>query len=91
MKKLKLPPSVLNGTPLTESEMKEILGGMQLYRHCSCRLYYTDGAMYEEAIPVGTEEECNTQCSSHCDATAGSSTSGPKCRYNEYYYVSMSS
>lgn len=90
MKKLKLPPSVLNGTPLTESEMKEILGGMQLYRHCSCRLYYTDGAMYEESIPAGTEEECITLCSSHCEATAASGTSGPKCHYNEYYYISRS-
>lgn len=89
MKKLKLPPSVLKGTPLTESEMKEILGGMQLYRHCSCRLFYTDGAMYEETIPASTEE-CITLCSSHCKATAGSGTSGPKCRYHEYDYVSRS-
>lgn len=86
MTKLKLPPAVLKGTPLTESEMKEILGGMQFYQRCSCTLSFTNGSTYSQQVDARSGTECNTECQKLCAATGSSSTSGPKCFDYDYKY-----
>lgn len=68
MKKLQLPPAVLNGTPLTESEMKEILGGMQFYQRCSCTLSFTNGSTYSQQVDARSGADCNVECKKLCDA-----------------------
>ena len=52
MKKLKIPKSTLKGTPLTHEEMKQIEGGMEYYKYCSCG-FYTSGGQLAESVMLG--------------------------------------
>lgn len=87
MTKLKLPPAVLKGTPLTESEMKEILGGMQDYTLCSCTLYYDDGTITDRHLSISSGTKCAEACKELCSATDNFPPSVPKCKKSRYTYV----
>lgn len=66
MSKLKLPPAVLNGTPLTESEMKEIIGGIKILEYCSCTLYITNGTRVDRKYSMTSGIPCADICMSEC-------------------------
>lgn len=73
MEKLKLGPSYLKGSPLTEEEMKSILGGMQLTRVCSCYYVYSSeasglGYPLEERVEASNEFVCESKCRDNCNS-----------------------
>lgn len=88
MSKIKLPPAVLNGTPLTENEMKEILGGMQDYTLCSCTLYYDNGNVTDRHLSISSgATKCAEACKELCSATENFPPSVPKCIDSRYTYT----
>lgn len=87
MKKLQLPPTVLNGTPLTESEMKEILGGMQYYQRCSCTVYKNKVAE-DHQLPMTSATTCSEACKEICDRiNATSDVTGTSCPNYDYTFT----
>lgn len=90
MKNLKLPPPSIEGTPLTEEEMKSILGG-QIYqtRLCSCYFRYSSGVentsdnLYpaSKSVEAGNETICMQKCQDDCDHNE-------KCIHWDYIYYS---
>lgn len=82
MKKIHISP-VLMGTPLTEQELKSIIGGrMTLVKYCTC--YYTDknGNETSEAVEAEDEDTCSTKCKNNCN------NDGACENYSYAYYVS---
>ena len=82
MKKIQISP-VLMGTPLTEQELKSIVGGsMALVKSCTC--YYTDnnGNETSEAVEADDEDTCSTKCKNNCN------NDGACENYSYAYYVS---
>ncbi len=78
MSKLKIPASSLLGTPLTQSEMKEILGGANYYQTCSCKYYYNDGTSDLEKVNLIENQKCSEACNSRCNT--------PRCTSYEYFF-----
>lgn len=71
------------GTPLTEQELKSIIGGRTtLVRSCTC--YYTDknGNETSEAVEAEDEDTCSTKCKNNCN------NDGACENYSYTYYVS---
>lgn len=67
MTKVKIPVSTM-GTPLTEEELKSIVGGrMDMSKTCYCTLSYKDGTSKTSTIAVDSEERCKSKCQSRCD------------------------
>ena len=87
MTKIKLPPAVLNGTPLTESEMKEILGGMQFYAACSCTVY-KNGEAEDHELPMTSGMTCADACKAVCDKiNENTPMTGTSCSNYNYTYI----
>lgn len=73
MKKNRILPSALNGTPLTDEELKNIIGGTRTTR-CTCDLTLGTGSgsgsqTSGSLIVVAAENEsiCSIKCASKCD------------------------
>lgn len=75
MEKIKLPPTCLEGTPLTVEEMKSILGGqIDQTRICSCYFRYSSGVqntsdnLYPPTVSVKAADEstCIQECQNEC-------------------------
>ena len=81
MKKLKISPS-LTGTPLTEQELKSIIGGrMGFTRNCSCQFYgKNDEFIGDDTVAVEDEGECSEKCRDLCKDDS-------KCYRSTYYYT----
>ncbi len=81
MKKLKISPS-LTGTPLTEQELKSIIGGKVNYtRTCHCTLTHSNGLVTSKYLTVKDETECSISCASECSGD---------CIKNSYVYTYIS-
>lgn len=67
MVKLKISPS-LTGTPLTEQELKSIIGGKINYtRECYCDIYQNYELISTSIpVPAQNEDNCIAQCNSLC-------------------------
>lgn len=90
MEKIKLPPTCLEGTPLTVEEMKSILGGLiDQTRICSCYFFYASGVqstsdgLYPSisSVKATNEATCRDKCKAKCD-------NNDECLYSEYSYYS---
>ena len=81
MTKIKITPS-LTGTPLTEQELKSIIGGrMGFTRNCSCQLYKKNGEpLDEKTLAVKDESQCSEKCGSLCNDNS-------ECYRSTYYYT----
>lgn len=92
MTKLKLPVSPLFGAPLTDEELKSILGGQVDYtRKCICTLTHASGNASgsgsgsgtnktQHSLGAGNEYVCQSRCSKKCDET-------PTCISSSYTYI----
>ena len=68
MVKLKIPVSTM-GTPLTEEELKSIVGGrMDKPNTCYCTLSLKDGTSNTSLIAAASVEKSKLKCPSLCDA-----------------------
>ena len=67
MTKIKIPVSTM-GTPLTEEELKSIVGGrMDMSKTCYCTLSYKDGTSTTSTIAAENEEDCRSKCQDSCN------------------------
>lgn len=67
MTRVKIPVSTM-GTPLTEEELKSIVGGrMDKPNTCYCTLSLKDGTSKTSIIAADSEEKCKLKCQSWCD------------------------
>lgn len=65
MTKIKIPASAM-GTPLTEEELKSIVGGMTGdTNNCSCHLEYELGTSII-GVHATDKETCKAKCSTMC-------------------------
>lgn len=90
MEKIKLPPTCLEGTPLTVEEMKSILGGqIDQIRICSCYFRYSSGVqntsdnLYpaSKSVEADSETICMLKCQDDCNHNG-------KCVHWDYSYYS---
>ena len=67
MKKVQITPELM-GTPLTEQELKSIIGGMNaVIRNCHCTFTHGDGTTTSKDNDSITEESaCSTYCENQC-------------------------
>lgn len=67
MKKIQITPAI-TGTPLTEQELKSIIGGISaVTRNCYCTYTHGDGTVTSESNDNITEENaCSTFCANQC-------------------------
>lgn len=67
MKKIKISP-ILMGTPLTEQELKSIIGGITaVTRSCYCTFTHGDGTITSKSNDNITDETaCSMFCSNQC-------------------------
>ena len=82
MTKIRISPS-LTGTPLTEQELKSIIGGrIGFTRLCSCQLYKeNDELIRTDILEVENESQCSKECGNNCN-------NEPQCYKSKYsYYV----
>lgn len=71
MTKIKISPS-LTGTPLTEQELKSIIGGrMGFTRNCDCKLYDDGELVSSVKLEVNDETQCSQKCTNNCNGYAG--------------------
>ena len=65
MTKIKIPASAM-GTPLTEEELKSIVGGMtDDTNNCSCHIKYELGTSII-GVKAADQETCKAKCSAMC-------------------------
>lgn len=67
MSKLPIPASALIGTPLSMEDLKQIVGGTNIYK-CSCTWKSNDYTTKEEfpMEEITSETECIAACSGIC-------------------------
>lgn len=82
------------GEPLTQSEMKQILGGVQTSYTCQCSIHLglsvphqvTDVlSFYLDLGLTGSDSECDKKCKKKCKTFE---TSTPSCLHYEYSFSS---
>lgn len=67
MTEIKIPVSTM-GTPLTEEELKSIVGGnMDVTRTCICYLSFKDGTTSSTSVAAESEEDCTAKCLNNCN------------------------
>lgn len=71
MTKIKIPVSTM-GTPLTEEELKSIVGGMDVTKKtkCHCVLSTFSGVPSAVDLTASFPEQCVEKCDSHCNKEA---------------------
>ena len=70
MGKLPIPVSILVGAPLTDEELKEIIGGYTHTTTCSCSYTTNAGVHGDCSLSASTASECQTGCASVCLAVS---------------------
>lgn len=68
MKKIQISPELM-GTPLTEQELKSIVGGnLTVVRTCHCTFTFTDGSVTSKTFyNITSEGACSEKCQGYCD------------------------
>lgn len=76
MSKINLPASQMIGTPLTEEELKGIVGGFVHKTECLCTLHFKNGTNSTVSVDAQTSGACKTACKVECDPNEGCTSAG---------------
>lgn len=69
MKKLQLPSFSLVGTPISEEELKGIIGGMTHTRTCTCTFNQKNGEVISTSVEAETSNDCQNKCTNICNGS----------------------
>lgn len=73
MKKIKISPNILAGAPLSDEDLKLIIGGnARISRTCKCTYFDEQGGSSVESVQVENESACRKNCTNNCN-------NNPKC------------
>jgi len=83
MSKLTLPVNPLLGSPLTDEELKSIIGGQtDASRSCHCTYHYEGGASGYDETAADSETVCREACAAACSKIGS-------CISANYYYAAQ--
>lgn len=80
MTKLSIPLSPQLGSPLTDEELKSIIGGQtDASRSCHCTFYYEGGGTGSSTTEADSESVCEKACEAACSKSGS-------CISAKYFY-----
>ena len=84
MKKIKISQNILTGAPLSDEDLKLIIGGNARYSNsCKCTYFDRQGGSSVKEIQVYNESDCRQKCANLC-------SSNPECMDVAWAYGAMS-
>lgn len=84
MKKIKISQNILAGAPLSDEDLKLIIGGNARYSNsCKCTFFDEHGGSSVKEIQAANESICRDKCMNNCN-------NDPKCKDAAWAYSAMS-